>query len=192
MKFLLIIFLAAAAVFCEASVKTEHRSAEEAYLEPEINISFPAMINKFRKQEVVRSYNPLLGTTIRYTDPNGNCADIYIYLHPENEKNVTAESLKTHYQEIKQAILELPSKGVSVKKSELLRESGIKIFPDQKRGDFISGYQAAFWISTDENIAYISHLTVFPYKEKMIKMRMSCDENTAAEFSLKVIQLFFP
>jgi hypothetical protein len=179
-------------MFCDVSGQTEHRPAGEIYLDPEINIAFPASISRFRKKEVIRSFNPMIGTTVRYTDPDGNCADVYIYLHPESEKKITEESLKSHFAVVKQTILYLPSKGASVKKSELLRESGIKIFPDQKTTESISGYQAAFWISTGENVAYISHLMIFPFKEKIIKLRMSCDENTAAGFSMEIFKLFFP
>ena len=93
-----------------AESRLEHRSAAEAYIEPELGVSFPAEAGPFRKQEVIRSFNPLIGTTIRYADREGHCADIYIYALPDGEKSISDRALASHFEEVKKAILSLPSK----------------------------------------------------------------------------------
>ena len=178
-------------VFCVFAETAEHRPAGEHYLDPEIKVTFPAEIRNFRKQEVIRSFNPMVGTTIRYSDSDGNCADVYIYLHPKAELEISEAQLELHFQELKKAVLSLPEKGMSVKKSEMIRESGIRIAQPSGKQNLVNGHQAVFWITTEGNVAQLSHLILFPFRGKIIKLRMSCDETKASEFTAGIISAFF-
>ena len=55
---------------------SERRPAQESYLDEETGVILPARIGAFRKTEVVRNFNPLIGTVIRYADSDGCSADI--------------------------------------------------------------------------------------------------------------------
>ena len=178
-------------VFCGFAETAEHRPVAEAYFDPELKLTFPANIREFRKLEVIRSLNPMIGTTVRYSDPAGNCADVYFYMHPESDKEISETQLNTHYQDVKEAIFSLPSKGISVKKVELIRESKIKLGSHTDPKKCIIGYQALFWIITKENIAQNSTLILFPFRGRIIKLRMTCDETKSTEFFHGIIQTFF-
>ena len=58
---LIILFLFSLACILQA-VETERHSFREAYADPDTGISFPAEIGSYRKTEVVRNFNPLIGT----------------------------------------------------------------------------------------------------------------------------------
>lgn len=180
-KTLILILLCFCSGFSFAA-EPEHRPSGEAYPDPEIKVVFPAEIASFRKQEVIRSYNPLIGTAVRYADDNGNCADIYIYT--SWEENGTFEQ---HFQSAKKAVLDLPTKGFSVKKVSLLKDLEIQFTPEN------TGKRAEFLITFSEDDSQVfSFLQLFLYREKIIKIRLSCDEKSANEFFGKVQKLFFP
>lgn len=168
-----------------AASTVEHRSVSEAYVAPEINIAFPAAVGKFRKNEVSRSYNPMIGTKIRYSDADGFCADIFIYSLPIKETTVSAAELKKHYNTVKEAILGLPSRSASIKKVTMPGET--KVF-DKKLGSTV--YTAAFQISWSTGSDQISTMRMFSCKGQIIKLRMSCSREDAELFADAILKLF--
>ena len=85
----------------------ERRPAQESYLDEETGVTLPARIGAFRKTEVVRNFNPLIGTVIRYADTDGCSADIYIYSLTGSGRIISAESARVHFDSIRHAILQL-------------------------------------------------------------------------------------
>ena len=57
----------------------ERRPFLEDYVDADTGVRLPPRIGNYRKNEVVKNFNPMIGTVIRYADPQGNCADVYIY-----------------------------------------------------------------------------------------------------------------
>ena len=43
----------------------ERRPARESYVDGETGVTLPPRIGRFRKTEVVRNFNPLIGTVVR-------------------------------------------------------------------------------------------------------------------------------
>lgn len=164
--------------------KLEHRSVSEAYTEPEIGIVFPAEIGPFRKQEVIRSFNPMIGTTIRYADGQGHCADIYVYALPE--ETVTDDVLAEHFRNVKNTILSLPSKGRRVKTAVLLSENPIV---SSGRN---AGYSAVFELSFSDHEPKKSILSMTSVRNRIVKLRMTCEDASAKEFSDAVLPLLIP
>ena len=165
-----------------AESRLEHRSASEAYTEPELGISFPSEAGPFRKQEVIRSFNPLIGTTIRYADREGHCADIYIYSLPDAE-TVSDAVLESHFQNVKKAILSLPSKGRRVTASVLRREVPLSVSGKK------AGYTAVFRLTFSGSDSQDSILSMVSVKDRIVKLRMTCEESLAEKFSGAVLPL---
>ena len=187
MKQLLSFFLILIVGACFAAPTVEHRAVSESYEEPEIKIVFPAEIGKFRKNEVSRSFNPMIGTKIRYSDADGYCADIFIYSLPVDAKTVSPTMLEEHYKTVKAAILDLSSRTPSVKKVTLPSEKSIF---DKKIGSTV--YTAAFLLSWNSGKEQTSTMTLFSYKGKVIKLRISCTGDDAEQFSNAVLKIFHP
>ena len=166
-----------------AESKVEHRTASDSYTAPEVNVSFPADIGSFRKNEVSRSYNPMIGTKIRYSDPEGFCADVYIYSLPDGKKEISPAALKKHYDELKQAILALSSQGLSLKNVTL---SGEKT--ENRSG--LQVYSANFQLVWSDGKTQESSLTLFAYKGQIIKLRVSSAKENANLFADAIIKLF--
>ena len=187
MKFLLILVTALLCGLAVGEEPVRHRPANEAYLEPELNISFPADAGEFRKQEVVRSLNPLIGTTIHYINPDGDCADIYIYSLPDVEKEISSSVAEAHFQSAKQAILTLPArKEITLKKTELVRERPLRIVSSGQTV-FANGFSAEFRFVWADKTEQYSLLQIIPYKEKIIKLRITCKKEAAGGFSAEIL-----
>lgn len=183
MKRILTFLFLVIAGFCSAADPVEHRAVSDSYLEPGINVAFPAVAGVFRKNEVSRSFNPMIGTKIRYSDKEGYCADIYIYSLPVGEKELSTAVLNTHYDEVKNAILALATKGFSLKKVVLAEEkkeavNGLKIYSAEFRLTWTGG--------KEQN----SFLKLFLYKGQVVKLRMSCSKESAEIFAAEIFRCF--
>ena len=187
MKQLLSFFLILIVGACFAAPTVEHRSVSESYEDPEIKVVFPAKVGKFRKNEVSRSYNPMIGTKIRYSDVDGYCADVFIYTLPVDEKTISAAMLDEHYKTVKTAILDLSSRSKTIKKVSLEKETKVV---DGNIGSAV--YTASFLLSWDSGSDQTTTLKLFSCKGKIIKLRMSCAGNDAEQFSSAILKAFYP
>ena len=187
MKQLFSFFLFLSIGACLAAPAVEHRAVSESYEEPEIKIVFPAEIGKFRKNEVSRSFNPMIGTKIRYSDADGYCADIFIYSLPVDAKTISSAMLDEHYKTVRTEILHLSSRSASVKKVTLPSEKSVF---DKKIGSTV--HTAAFLLSWNSGAEQTSTMTLFSYKGKIIKLRMSCTGEDAEQFSNAILKIFHP
>ena len=183
MKSFLTLLILLAAGISSAADPVEHRSASEAYTDPETKIAFPAAAGKFRKKEVSRSFNPMIGTTIRYTDPDGYCADVYLYSLPVEKKELSQQLIQKHFQEVKNAVLNLVSKGLALKKVTLTGEK-----MENRNG--IPVYSAEFLLSWSDGITQRSFLKLFFFRGKIIKFRISSDPEHAETFSNEILKIF--
>ena len=183
MKILLTLLFLCMTGFSFAAEPVEHRSVSESYLDPEINITFPADAGNFRKNEVSRSFNPMIGTKIRYSDPDGYCADVYIYTLPDAEKEISEAVMKAHSQEVKTAILDLSSKGLSLKKVSLISEK-----TESMNG--LQVYSAEFQLTWADGKHQVSFLKLFAYNGKVIKLRASCSGKSAEIFTSEIFRAF--
>lgn len=184
MKNILTLLFLVIAGFSYAADPVQHRSASEVYTDPDLKISFPANAGSFRKNEVSRSYNPMIGTKIRYSDPSGLCAaDIYIYASPDGENVISDGMLKKHYEELKSAILGLPGKGLSLKKVSLTGEK-------KRNLKGLQVYSADFQMTWEDGLPQSSSLYLFSYKGKIVKLRISGAGKEAEAFSGMILKIF--
>ena len=183
MKKTVTLLLLAIAAFCSAAEPVEHRAVSESYLDPEIKVAFPANAGIFRKNEVSRSFNPMIGTKIRYSDKDGYCADVYIYSLPDTEKGIPPAVLKAHYDEIKAAVLNLSSKGLSLKNVSMTNEKTESL-------NGLQVYSAEFRLTWTGGKIQNSFLKLFVYQGKIIKIRMSCAKSNAETFASEILALF--
>lgn len=186
MKTVFLFLILFTAGFASAAEPVEHRSSAESYTDPETKAVFPAEAGVFRKQEVIRSFNPMIGTTIRYTNQDGDCADIYIYTLPESSEPPSDELLRKHYQTLKTAILNLPSKGITVKEVKLAEFRELK---DQQKKVFACS--AEFQITWNDGTTQCSILQLAWYQKKIIKLRMTCSRKNAENFSKTILGKVF-
>ena len=162
---LMILFLFSIAWILQAA-ETERHPFREAYADPDTGVRFPAEIGSYRKTEVVRNFNPLIGTVIRYVDSDGGCADIYIYSLDSSKAKVSGESFRKHYDHLKKTIQNLSKKTSHVSDIKTLGESKYQKSP------LVSGCQVFFRMKIGEEL-HNSDLTVFPYADKIVKIRIS-------------------
>ena len=172
--------------FACAAEPVEHRSSAEPYTDLETKAVFPAEAGVFRKQEVIRSFNPMIGTTIRYANQDGDCADIYIYTLPDSSDTPSNERLLEHYRTLKTAILGLPSKEISVKEVKL---AGFRELKDKQKRFF--AYSAEFQIIWNDGTTQSSILQLAWYQKKIIKLRMTCSRKNAETFSRTIWEKTF-
>ena len=144
----------------------ERRPFLEDYVDADTGVRLPPRIGNYRKNEVVKNFNPMIGTVIRYADPQGNCADVYIYSLDTSNLDVTQKAAEAHFKEIKQAIENLPQHLGHVKEVVSLGEEALKRPPK------VQGRCASFRLSIVGDLR-ISELAVFPFKRKIIKIRAS-------------------
>ena len=182
-SFPILLFLIFSMGFCFAAEPVEHRPSSEAYTDPEIKIAFPAKAGNFHKKEVFRSFNPMIGTTIRYADPKGDCADIYIYSLPIDKKDFSQKIVQEHFEEVKKAILGLPSKGESLKSVSL---SGEQV--KAKNGTQV--YSAEFQMVWADGIKQVSYLKIFFFHDKIIKLRITGEPDHAESFANEILKIF--
>lgn len=161
----------------------QHRSASEAYVDPDLKVSFPADAGTFRKNEVSRSFNPMIGTKIRYSAGDGACADIYIYSLPNAEQKINSDILKKHFEEAKKAVLGLPAKGLSMKQVVLSAEKC------ENRGN-LQIYSADFILTWNDGSSQSSSMKLFPSREKIVKLRISGTKDHAEQFSTVIVNAF--
>lgn len=172
-------------VICAEPVS--HRPVSEAYVDPEIKVAFPSVSGGFRKQEVIRSFNPLIGTTIRYSDTEGHCADVYLYRLPNDEKGITKQLLQAHLEELKTAILGLSSKSNLVKEVKLLDVGEVPL-QGSKSTLFVQSYRI---VLEDKTVQY-SFLYLFPFQNRIVKIRVTGKKAAAKQFQTELLKAFFP
>ncbi len=162
---------------------TVRRPKAESYREDSLGIVFPDRLGKFVKSEVVKHNNPLVGTLIRYADENGACGDIYIYSINMSSDTLSDKSSEDHFNLCADAIRKLPDSGGVV--SEVLA-----------KGAFREGIMrvAKFNIVANETPSE-SVLAVFPFKNKIVKIRLSLsgtgDEKSDAKAFLQDVAALF-
>ena len=159
---LLLLFLA----WILQAAEMERHPFRDAYADPDTGISFPAEIGSYRKTEVVRNFNPLIGTVIRYFDTDGGCADIYIYSLDSSKTKISGENFLKHYDHLKKTIQNLSKKTSHVTDIKTLGEAIYQKPP------LVSGRQVFFRMKIGEEL-HNSDLTVFPYADKIVKIRIS-------------------
>ena len=169
----------------------ERRPFLEEYVDADTGVRLPPRIGNYRKNEVVKNFNPLIGTVIRYADPQGNCADIYIYSLDSTNQVVSEKAALTHFREIKQAIENLPKRlghdGYGnacwrrspkrlghVKEVQALGEEALRCPPK------VAGRCATFRLNIIGELR-ISELAVFPFRQKIIKIRASTSPCSSKE-----------
>ena len=148
------------------AVETEHHPFREAYSDQDTGVRFPAEIGSYRKTEVVRNFNPLIGTVIRYVDSDGGCADIYIYSLDSSKAKISSENFRKHYAHLKKTIENLSKKTSHVSDIKTLDEVMYQKPPH------ISGRQVFYRMKIGGEL-HNSDLTVFPYEDKIVKIRIS-------------------
>lgn len=144
----------------------ERRPARESYVDGETGVTLPPRIGRFRKTEVVRNFNPLIGTVVRYSDPDGNCGDVYIYSLSGAERTLTQADARAHFRTIHRAIVNLPKKSSQVTEVLPLEEKDLNEPPN------VFGRSALFRIRIAGDFR-TSELTVFPFGSKIVKLRIS-------------------
>lgn len=164
-KFILILFLVSVGII-PMEAGTERRSFQEEYADPDTGVRFPAVIGEYRKNEVVRNFNPLIGTVIRYADADGGCADIYIYTLDSSGKKISEENFQAHFREIRKAVEDLPKKSSHVSDVQTL---GDEVF---KRAPGVSGRRVFYRLNIAGGLCN-SELTVFPFAGRIVKIRIS-------------------
>ncbi len=152
----------------------ERRPFLEEYVDADTGVRLPPRIGNYRKNEVVKNFNPLIGTVIRYADPQGNCADIYIYSLDSANQVVSEKAALTHFREIKQAIENLPKRLGHVKEVQALGEEALRCPPK------VAGRCATFRLNIIGELR-ISELAVFPFRQKIIKIRASTSPCSSKE-----------
>lgn len=167
--------------FADSTV--EHRSVTEPYVDPELKVSFPAKAGAFQKNEVSRSYNPMIGSKIRYSDHDGYCADVFLYTLPGKSNSIAPADLEVHYKTVKEAILKLNVQSPSINSVTLLEEKKQSI---QK----FTVYTAVFQLMWNTGSTQITTLKMFSYKGKIVKLRMSCKRNDAEYFAGEILKSF--
>ena len=152
----------------------ERRPFLEEYVDADTGVRLPPRIGNYRKNEVVKNFNPLIVTVIRYADPQGNCADIYIYSLDSTNQVVSEKAALTHFREIKQAIENLPKRLGHVKEVQALGEEALRCPPK------VAGRCATFRLNIIGELR-ISELAVFPFRQKIIKIRASTSPCSSKE-----------
>lgn len=177
-------------VFCAAAEKSIKSLPRDAtYKDGYTGVTFPAQVNEFRKTKVDINLNPVFGTAIRYADEFGSSADIYIYSLDTSETKVDMKLTERHFREVKSFITNMAMKKGPV--SEIVVGSSYFL----KNKDEVKGWRCTFEITMSEE-KYRSELLMFPFKGKIIKLRVSSpmdmerSETTSLEFMLKVIKIF--
>ena len=152
----------------------ERRPFLEEYVDADTGVRLPPRIGNYKKNEVVKNFNPMIGTVIRYADSQGNCADVYIYSLDTSNLDVSQKAAEAHFKEIKQAVENLPKRLGHVKEVVPLGEEPLKRPPK------VLGRSASFRLSIAGDLR-ISELAVFPFKRKIIKIRASSSPYSSKE-----------
>ena len=177
------------ALFAAPDPVYERRPFLEEYVDADTGVRLPPRIGNYRKNEVVKNFNPMIGTVIRYADSQGNCADVYIYSLDTSNLDVSRKAAEAHFKEIKQVIESLPKRLGHVKEVVPLGEEALKRPPK------VDGRCASFRLSIVGDLR-ISELAVFPFKRKIVKIRASTspyssrDEFHFADFLEAVCRAF--
>ena len=162
------------AAFAAPDPVFERRPFLEDYVDADTGVRLPPRIGNYKKNEVVKNFNPMIGTVVRYADPQGNCADVYIYSLDTSNLDVSQKAADAHFKEIKQAIENLPKHLGHVKEVVPLGEEALKRPPK------VEGRCASFRLSIVGDLR-ISELAVFPFKRKIIKIRASSSPYSSKE-----------
>lgn len=144
----------------------ERRPALENYVDADTGATLPAQIGRFKKTEVIKNFNPLIGTVVRYSDPDGDCADIYIYSLSGSGQTVLPDTARAHFETICRAIINLPKKSSQVSEVIPLGEKALEHPPK------VLGQSASFRINIAGDFRN-SELAVFPFGSKIVKLRIS-------------------
>ena len=177
------------ALFAAPDPVYERRPFLEEYVDADTGVRLPPRIGNYRKNEVVKNFNPMIGTVVRYADSQGNCADVYIYSLDTSNLDVSRKAAEAHFKEIKQVIESLPKRLGHVKEVVPLGEEALKRPPK------VDGRCASFRLSIVGDLR-ISELAVFPFKRKIVKIRASTspyssrDEFHFADFLEAVCRAF--
>jgi len=152
----------------------ERRPFKEEYVDADTGVKLPPRIGDYKKNEVVRNFNPLIGTVVRYADSQGNCADIYIYSLDSSNLDVSPQAALEHFKEIKHAIENLPKRHSHVKEVIPQGEEPLKHPPN------VFGRTASFRLNIAGDLRN-SELAVFPFKRKIVKIRVSSSPYSSKE-----------
>lgn len=163
-RFLVLTLTLLFSVMLEAEIR--HRPFQEKYTDPDTGIRFPSEIGGYRKTEVVRNFNPFIGTVIRYADVDGGCADIYIYSLDSSGKAITGEQFMAHFRNLRKTIENLSKKSSHVTDVQTLGEENFRKPPH------VFGRQVFFRMNIAGDL-HNSDLAVFPFADKIVKIRIS-------------------
>jgi len=170
----------------KASSETLSRPKAEPYLDESTGVEFPSKIGSFFKSQVVKNANPYYGTVVRYGAADGSCADVYIY---SLGSGLDQEQLRLHFKSVVKVIESLPSsKGGPVKEVSFKDEAKLKL---GAKGSF-EAYRADFSFEA-AGAVFDSDLTVFSFKDKVVKLRLSRPSGVKADvdaFVASVARLF--
>jgi len=156
------------------STETERRPFPEDYIDADTGVRFPPAIGVYRKNEVVRNFNPLIGTVVRYADMDGNCADVYIYALESGGGKITDAAVRSHFSEIRKAIENLPKKSTHVSDVQTLGEEPLRYPPH------VFGRTASFRMNIAGDLRN-SELAVFPFGNRIVKIRISSSPYSSGE-----------
>lgn len=171
----------------ERSIRSLPRNA--TYKDEYTGVTFPADISDFRKTKVDINLNPVFGTAVRYSDDFGASADIYIYSLDTSETKVDMKLSERHFREVKNFIMNMAMKKGPV--SEINLGSSYLL----KSNDKVCGWRCTFEIIMSEE-KYRSELMIFPFKGKIIKLRVSSpadmerSEKSSSDFMLRTFKIF--
>ncbi len=154
------------------------------YADDETGTVFSARIGNFTKTSVTKHLNPYYGTVIRYANPYGASADIYIYALNLNPAKLSAEQWNRHYEEVKANIAHLTGKSVPIGEIAILEEFLLKIPESAVKSlalkSSVAGKRCTFAFSIGED-PFFSELVIFPVGSKIVKLRVTCSREITAE-----------
>ena len=174
----------AAALFHGAAQDVVSLPKDTPYADDETGTVFPSRIGNFTKTSVTKNLNPYYGTVIRYANGYGASADVYIYALNLSTAKLSAEQWQKHYEEVKSDIAHLTGKSAPLGEIAILGEFLLKI-PEETVAKLaldspVAGKRCSFSFSIGE-YPFFSELVIFPVGSRIVKLRVTCSREIAAE-----------
>lgn len=165
------------------------RPAAESYTDQTTGLVFPSVIGEFTKNRVTMNKIPGIGTTVRYVNEMGPCADVYIFApQADPEKAIPEDEFKLVFSSTSATICNLSKQGGTVQK--VVQQSA----DDLKTDETVPHLKAFFRI--ESKTEPLDSLLIMARKgNRIIKIRISWsagvqqEQDDSVSFANTVLQI---
>ena len=165
---LLLLFLLSAGIVHDLPADQKELPKEVPFSDENTGVVFPPKLGSFQKTEIRISPSPVLGTRIQYAGNRIGCsAAIYIYALSEKPDIISLPEFRGHYNQVRQAILNLKSISSRVEEIESVLQSELS---DARNNQAL---RESFYLRTDGEETYHSELLLILCGDRVVKLRIT-------------------